>query len=87
MTVLFICVENRARSQMAEGLARHFLGHKFDVLSAGSSPADQIHPMAVAVMAEIGIDISGQHPKAMRGGAPEEAFAVGQQPLARVGQR
>ena len=57
-TILFICVENRARSQMAEGLARHFLGHTFDVLSAGSRPADKVHPMAVAVLAEVGIDIS-----------------------------
>lgn len=61
--LLFICVENRARSQMAEGLARHFLGHQCDVFSAGSRPAARVHPMATAVMAEIGIDISAQKPK------------------------
>ncbi len=61
--ILFICVENRARSQMAEGLARHFVGHQKEFFSAGSKPADRVHPMAVAVMAEIGIDISHQKPK------------------------
>ena len=64
-SILFLCVENRARSQMAEGMARHFLGHQSDVSSAGSKPADRVHPMAVAVMAEIGIDISKQQPKAL----------------------
>ena len=63
--LLFICTENRARSQIAEGLAKHFLAHSFNVFSAGSSPADKIHPMAVAVMAEIGIDITKQKPKNM----------------------
>ena len=63
--ILFVCVENRARSQIAEGLARHFIGHQFDIYSAGSKPADKIHPMAVAVMAEIGIDISGQKTKSI----------------------
>ena len=61
--VLFLCVENHARSQMAEGLARHFLGHQQDIYSAGSKPSARVHPMAIAVMAEIGIDILGQHPK------------------------
>lgn len=64
-SILFICVENRARSQIAEGLARHFLGDKYDVFSAGSKPAARIHPMATAVMAEIGIDISAQKPKSV----------------------
>lgn len=63
--ILFICVENRARSQMAEGLARHFIGHQYDIFSAGSRPAQRVHPMATAVMAEIGIDISRQSPKAI----------------------
>jgi len=62
-SILFICVENRARSQMAEGLARHFLGHQFDIFSAGAQPAKKIHPLAKAVMAEVGVDISGQRPK------------------------
>ncbi|OFZ12062.1 MAG: hypothetical protein A2Z20_07490 [Bdellovibrionales bacterium RBG_16_40_8] len=63
--ILFLCVENHARSQMAEGLARHFLGHQNDIYSAGSKPAKRVHPMATAVMAEIGIDISGQYPKSI----------------------
>lgn len=50
---------------MAEGLARHFLGHTFDVLSAGSRPAEKVHPMAVAVLAEVGIDISHQKSKSI----------------------
>jgi len=62
-SVLFLCVENRARSQIAEGLARHFIGHQYDIFSAGSKPADKVHPMATAVMAEIGIDISKQKTK------------------------
>ena len=65
MTLLYICVENRARSQMAEGLTRHLLDHKFDVLSAGSKPSNAVHPMAIAAMAEIGIDISEHKPKAL----------------------
>lgn len=65
--ILFLCVENRARSQMAEGLARHLLGHKCEVFSAGNQPASRVHPMATAVMAEIGIDISQQKPKSLDG--------------------
>lgn len=48
---------------MAEGMGRHFLGHQANVSSVGSRPSDRIHPMAVAVMAEIGIDISNQKTK------------------------
>ena len=51
---------------MAEGMARHFLGHQADVCSAGPEPALRLHPMAVAVMAEIGIDISHQKPKPLQ---------------------
>jgi arsenate reductase len=64
-SILFFCVENNARSQIAEGMARHFLGYQCDVFSAGSKPADRIHPMAKAVVAEIGIDISKQKPKSV----------------------
>jgi len=62
--VLFLCVANSARSQMAEGLARHILGDRVDALSAGSNPAS-VNPHAVAAMAEIGIDITGQHAKSV----------------------
>jgi len=59
MTILFLCVANSARSQMAEGLARHLLGKQATVLSAGSQPS-RVNPYAITVMAELGIDIS-QH--------------------------
>lgn len=58
--VLFICTHNSARSQMAEGLLRHLYGDRYDALSAGVSPT-RVHPAAIDVMAEIGIDISGRH--------------------------
>jgi phosphate transport system protein len=61
--VLFACVQNSARSQMAEGLARKLLPPSVRVWSAGSKPADAIHPLAVKAMQELGIDISGQRPK------------------------
>jgi len=62
--VLFLCTHNSARSQMAEGLLRHFYGEKYEVFSAGSSPT-QVHPFAIKVMAEIGIDISEQASKSI----------------------
>ncbi len=62
-TVLILCTENTARSQMAEGLLRNMAGDRFEVLSAGTQPADAVHPLAFKAMQEIGIDISGQHPK------------------------
>ena len=62
-SVLFVCVHNAGRSQMAAGYLTHFAGDRIDVLSAGSAPADQINPIAVAAMAEEGIDITGERPK------------------------
>lgn len=62
--VLFLCVANSARSQMAEGLARAMLGEQVDVLSAGSQPS-KVNPYAIEAMAEIGIDISGQRSKSV----------------------
>ena len=61
--VLFLCTGNSCRSQMAEGLLRHLTGDRFDVYSAGTAPKDEVHPLAVRVMGEIGIDISGQKPE------------------------
>ena len=61
--VLFICVHNRARSQIAEGLCKQLLAHQYKAFSAGSEPAESVHPMAVACLAEIGIDISENRPK------------------------
>ncbi len=63
-SVLFLCVHNAGRSQMAAGLLRSLAGGQIDVLSAGSEPADSINPAAVAVMAEKGIDISDTTPRA-----------------------
>jgi len=61
-TVLFVCVHNAGRSQMAAGWLRHLAGDQVQVLSAGSAPADSINPVAVEAMAEVGIDITGQVP-------------------------
>jgi len=61
--IVFICVENSCRSQIAEGLARHRGGENFTVYSAGSKPGKRVDPDAVEVMREIGIDISLHKPK------------------------
>tara|TARA_B100000886_G_scaffold77426_1_gene50177 strand:- start:7824 stop:8267 length:444 start_codon:yes stop_codon:yes gene_type:complete len=63
MNILFLCVGNSARSQIAEGLAKEMLPSSFTVQSAGSSPAGYIHEEALATMKEIGIDISNQSSK------------------------
>jgi protein-tyrosine-phosphatase len=62
-TVLFVCVHNAGRSQMAAGYLRALAGDRVEVLSAGSEPADRINQVAVAAMAEEGIDIAGNQPK------------------------
>ena len=60
--VIFVCSHNSCRSQMAEGLLRHYGGERYEIFSAGTSPS-RIHPMAVEVMGEIGINITGQRSK------------------------
>ena len=60
--VLFVCVHNAGRSQMAAGYLRHLAGDGVEVLSAGSAPAGTINPVAVEAMAEEGIDLSGNRP-------------------------
>jgi len=62
-SVLFVCVHNAGRSQMAAGWLTHLAGDGVEVRSAGSEPADQINPAAVAAMAEVGIDIASEQPK------------------------
>ncbi|MGW1179243.1 arsenate reductase ArsC [Kitasatospora sp. NPDC002543] len=62
-SVLFVCVHNAGRSQMAAGFLAHLAGDRVEVRSAGSMPGDQVNPSAVAAMAELGIDISDQKPK------------------------
>jgi arsenate reductase (thioredoxin) len=64
-TVLFVCVHNAGRSQMAAGYLQHLAGDRIQVLSAGSAPADQVNPAAVAAMAEEGIDIAAEQPKVL----------------------
>ena len=61
--VLFLCTGNSCRSQMAEGFLRKYAGGRFEVHSAGTLPKDEVHPLAVRVMQEAGIDISRQRPK------------------------
>lgn len=64
-TVLFVCVHNAGRSQMAAGYLRQLAGNRVEVLSAGSTPADAVNPVAVQAMAEEGIDIAGEQPKVL----------------------
>ena len=62
-SVLFVCVHNAGRSQMAAGWLRHLAGDAVEVRSAGSEPADRINPVAVEAMREVGIDITTQTPR------------------------
>jgi arsenate reductase len=61
--VLFVCVENAGRSQMAEGFFRKYASDEYDPISAGTKPTSEINPVAIQVMKEVGIDISKQKPK------------------------
>ena len=64
-SVLFVCIHNAGRSQMAAGYLRHLAGDRIEVRSAGSMPADQINPIAVEAMREEGIDITAEQPKVL----------------------
>ena len=64
-SVLFVCIHNAGRSQMAAGYLRHLAGDRIEVRSAGSMPADQINPIAVEAMREEGIDIAAEQPKVL----------------------
>jgi len=64
-TVLFVCVHNAGRSQMAAGFMQHLGKGQVDVLSAGSAPKESINPVAIAAMAEVGIDIANNLPKVL----------------------
>ena len=63
--VLFVCVHNAGRSQMAAGFLQHLGEGRIEVLSAGSEPTDRVNPVAVAAMAEVGIDIAAATPKVL----------------------
>ena len=74
--VLFVCVHNAGRSQMAAGFLRDIAGERIEVRSAGSLPAEQINPVAVAAMAEVGIDIAGEQPKVLTTEAVQDSDVV-----------
>jgi len=61
--ILFVCVENAGRSQMAEAFFKKFAKNRFNVTSAGTSPSSNLNPVVVSVMAEIGIDLKNQQPQ------------------------
>jgi len=75
-TVLFVCIHNAGRSQMAAGYLRHLAGDRIEVLSAGSEPADQVNPVAVAAMREEGIDVTAERPKPLTTDAVQESDVV-----------
>jgi arsenate reductase len=75
-SVLFVCVHNAGRSQMAAGWLRHLAPDKVDVRSAGSAPADRINPAAVEAMREVGIDITDQTPKKLDGETAEGSDVI-----------
>jgi protein-tyrosine-phosphatase len=75
-SVLFVCVHNAGRSQMAAGFMTHLGQGRVEVLSAGSAPKDSINPVAVEAMAEVGIDISSNSPKILTPEAVQQSDAV-----------
>ncbi|WIE84801.1 arsenate reductase ArsC [Curtobacterium sp. MCPF17_021] len=75
-TVLFVCVHNAGRSQMAAGFLQHLAGGRVDVRSAGSEPADQLNPVVVAAMLEEGIDIRTEQPALLSTDAVRAADVV-----------
>jgi len=74
--VLFVCIHNAGRSQMAAGLLNQLAASRVHVRSAGSEPADQLNPKVVEAMREIGIDISQEFPKPLTGGMVKSADVV-----------
>lgn len=75
-SVLFVCVHNAGRSQMAAAWLRHLAGDSVEVRSAGSEPAEQINPVAVAAMREVGIDLTGQAPARLTWDAAEASDVI-----------
>jgi arsenate reductase (thioredoxin) len=75
-SVLFVCVHNAGRSQMAAGWLAHLSRGTVEVRSAGSMPADEINPAAVAAMLEVGVDIRAEHPKALTTDAVQTSDVV-----------
>ncbi|ASX03450.1 arsenate reductase ArsC [Mycobacterium avium subsp. hominissuis] len=75
-SVLFVCVHNAGRSQMAAALLTHLAGDRIEVRSAGTEPADQINPAAIAAMAELGIDLTAAAPKILTPDAVKSSDVV-----------
>jgi arsenate reductase len=75
-SVLFVCVHNAGRSQMAQAWMRHLAGDRVEVRSAGSEPADQVNPVAVEAMREVGIDIIAEAPKILTVDAVRDSDVV-----------
>jgi len=75
-SVLFVCVHNAGRSQMAAAFLTHLAGDKVEVRSAGSAPADSINPAVVEALKEVGIDISHEQPKVLTTSAVEQSDLV-----------
>jgi arsenate reductase len=75
-SVLFVCVHNAGRSQMAAALLSHLAGDRVEVRSAGTEPADNINPAALTAMAEIGIDLASAAPKILTGQAVHTSDVV-----------
>ena len=75
-TVLFVCVHNAGRSQMAAGYLQHLAGDRIEVRSAGSQPAARLNPVAVAAMAEEDIDIAQEQPKVLTADAVQDSDVV-----------
>ncbi len=75
-TIMFVCVHNAGRSQMAAGFMRELGGDRVEVLSAGSAPKDLINPIAVEAMLELGIDIANQKPKILTPEAVQQSDVV-----------
>ena len=75
-SVMFVCVHNAGRSQMAAGFMTALSGGRVEVRSAGSTPADQVNPVAVQAMAEVGIDITAERPKILKGDAVQASDVV-----------
>jgi arsenate reductase len=75
-SVLFVCVHNAGRSQMAAALLAHLAGDRIEVRSAGTEPADQINPVAIAAMAELGIDVTTATPKILTSDAVQTSDVV-----------
>ena len=75
-SVMFVCVHNAGRSQMAAGFMTALSGGRVEVRSAGSTPADEVNPVAVQAMAEVGIDITAERPKILTGEAVQASDVV-----------